>query len=227
MRAMVLAAGRGERMRPLTDELPKPLLCVGGQPLIAWHLQALARAGVREVVINLSWQGERLRAALGSGTGFGVSLAYSDEGPVAYETGGGILQALPLLGDEPFLIVNGDVWTDVDYAALRIPPRSLAHLVLVPNPPQHACGDFTLEAGALHEGQGERYTYSGVGIYRPELFRGREAGRFPLLPVLRDAIAARRLSGELYRGDWQDVGTPERLHALDARVSRERAAGSR
>src|SRR5580704_3223808 len=141
---MLLAAGRGERMRPLTDALPKPLLSVGGRPLIGWHLQALARAGIRDVVVNLSWLGEKLRAALGDGAAFGVSIRYSEEGPVALETGGGIFRALPLLGPDPFLVVSGDIWTDIDFGGVRLEPGALAHLVLVENPPHHLRGDFAL-----------------------------------------------------------------------------------
>ncbi len=218
MRAMVLAAGRGERMRPLTDTLPKPLLPVGGQPLIAWHLVALARAGITEVVINLSWRGAQLRAALGDGARYGVRISWSDEGPVPLETGGGIFHALPLLGPGPFLVVNGDIWTDIDFGRLRLEEDAHAHLMLIPNPAHHPRGDFGLEDGRVVSRDHDRLTYSGVGIYRPEFFAGCSAGRFPLLPLLNRAIDARRLRGELHRGDWCDVGTPERLASLDARV---------
>jgi MurNAc alpha-1-phosphate uridylyltransferase len=222
MKAMVLAAGRGERMRPLTDREPKPLLRVGGKRLIEWHLERLAAAGFREVVINTAWLGDQIEAALGTGARFGLSIVYSHERPEALETGGGIFQALPLLGDAPFLIVNGDVWTDVDFAPLRREPAAtaLAHLVLVRNPPQHARGDFRLERGLVLEGEGERFTYSGVGIYRPAMFAGCAPGKFPLLPLLRRAIADRALTGEVHRGRWFDIGTVERLNALDADLSR-------
>ena len=217
MKAMVLAAGRGERLRPLTDSVPKPLVQVGGKPLIAWHLAALARAGIREVVINLSWLGEQLRAALGDGGGFGVTIRYSEEGPVPLETGGGIFRALPLLGAEPFLLVNGDIWTDLPFETLSLAPAALAHLVLVPNPPQHPHGDFGLDPGGIVVNRdSDRFTYCGVGLYRPEFFHGCEPGRFPLLPLLNRAIAARQLHGEQYRGRWSDVGTPARLAALNA-----------
>ena len=217
---MVLAAGRGERMRPLTDSEPKPLLRVGGKRLIEYHLERLAVAGFRDIVINTAWLGEQIEAALGSGTRYGLSITYSHERPEALETGGGIFRALPLLGSAPFLIVNGDVWTDIDFGALRRDPpgKSLAHLVLVSNPPQHARGDFRLENGWVAEGDGLRHTYSGIGIYRPEFFAGCTPGRFPLLPLLRRAIAARALSGELHTGRWFDIGTIERLHALDAEL---------
>jgi MurNAc alpha-1-phosphate uridylyltransferase len=213
---MVLAAGRGERLRPLTDDRPKPLLEVRGQPLIAWHLHALARAGVREAVINLSWHGAQLRAALGGGERYGLRICYSEEPDGALEVGGGIFHALPLLGTEPFLVVNGDTYTDLDFARLSIPPRSLAHLVLVPNPDHHPQGDFTLRSGAVGTMGEPRLTYSGIGVFRPELFAGCSPGRFPLLPLLRAAIAAERLSGERFDGAWTDVGTAARLASLNA-----------
>jgi MurNAc alpha-1-phosphate uridylyltransferase len=216
---MVLAAGRGERLRPLTDSTPKPLVLAGGKPLIAWHLAALARAGVCEVVVNLSWLGEQLRAALGDGSSFGVRIHYSEEGPVPLETGGGIFQALPLLGPEAFLVVNGDIWTDLRFETLALGADALAQLVLVPNPPQHPRGDFGLAAGRLVEQDDDRFTYSGVGLYRPEFFAGCQSGRFPLLPLLKRAIAARRLYGEVYRGRWNDVGTAARLAQLNAELA--------
>lgn len=219
MKAMVLAAGRGERMRPLTDTVPKPLVSVAGRPLIVWHLQALARAGFREVVVNLSWLGVQVRAALGDGSAFGLNIRYSEEGPVALETGGGILRALPLLGPEPFLVVSGDVWTDIDFARVRLEPDALAHLVLIANPPHHPRGDFGLEAGWVVDRDGERLTYANVGIYRPEFFAGCTEARFPLIQPLKRAIAARRVRGEVHRGAWCDVGTPERLASLEAQLS--------
>jgi N-acetyl-alpha-D-muramate 1-phosphate uridylyltransferase len=215
MKAMILAAGRGERLRPLTDASPKPLLTVRGKPLIEWHLEALARAGVREVVINLSWLGAQIRAALGDGSRFGLSIAYSDEGAIALETGGGIFQALPLLGTAPFLLVNGDIFTAVDFAHLTLARGALAHLVLVPNPDHHPTGDFVLHDGAVTETGAPRHTYSGIGVYDPELFAGCVPGRFPLLPLLRRAIAAGRLRGEFYAGNWTDVGTVGRLQRLN------------
>jgi N-acetyl-alpha-D-muramate 1-phosphate uridylyltransferase len=222
MKAMVLAAGRGERMRPLTDREPKPLLRVGGRRLIEYHLLRLAAGGFREVVINTAWLGDMIPAVLGSGAQYGLAITYSHERPEALETGGGIFQALPLLGSGPFLLVNGDVWTDMDFGALRRPPPtgSLAHLALVPNPPQHARGDFRLEQGWVSEDEGLRHTYSGIGIYRPEFFEGCRPGKFPLLPLLRRAIAQRALSGEVYEGRWYDIGTAERLASLDAELSR-------
>lgn len=225
MKAMILAAGRGERMRPLTDDCPKPLLEVGGRSLLAWHLGALARAGIREVVINLSWQGAKIPAALGDGRAYGLRIQYSDEGPVALETGGGIFRALPLLGPQPFLLVNGDVWCDYDFArAPRLDAEALAALVLVPNPPQHPRGDFGLARRASTSDVIDspdvtpRYTYSGIGVYRAEFFEGCSDGRFPLLPLLQRAAAAGRLRGELHQGAWSDVGTPQRLRELDDRL---------
>ena len=212
---MLLAAGRGERLRPLTDDTPKPLLQVRGKPLIAWHLETLARAGVREVVINLSWHGAQLRAALGSGDRFGLHIQYSEEPPAALEVGGGIFKALPLLGDAPFIVVNGDTFTSIDFSRLVIAPQALAHLVLVPNPAHHPQGDFALRDGAVEETGEPRLTYSGIGVFRPGLFAHCTPGRFPLLPLLRSAIAARRLSGERHDGAWTDVGTAERLAALN------------
>lgn len=215
MKAMLLAAGRGERMRPITDTLPKPLLRVGGRALIAWHLAALARAGIREVVINLSWLGEQLRAALGDGQEFGVRISWSEEGPVPLETGGGIFRAVPLLGPGPFLVVNSDIWTDIDFGRLSLEPGAHAHLVLVANPPHHPRGDFALEGDVIVNRDSERFTYSGVGLYHPEFFHDCTARRFPLLPLLNRAIAARRARGEVHRGQWCDVGSPERLASLE------------
>jgi N-acetyl-alpha-D-muramate 1-phosphate uridylyltransferase len=215
MRAMVLAAGRGERLRPLTDHTPKPMLMVRGKPLVVWHLEALAHAGVREVVINLSWLGGSIRQALGGGEPFGLQIQYSEEPAGALEVGGGIFRALPLLGTAPFIVVNGDTYTDLDFAKLDIPPAALAHLVLVPNPEHHSDGDFVLQGREVSTGSGPRLTYSGIGVFRPELFARCTEGRFPLLPVLREAIAARRLSGERYDGRWTDVGSAQRLEALN------------
>jgi len=224
VRAMILAAGRGERMRPLTLVRPKPLLEAGGAPLIVHHLRALASAGFEDVVVNLSWLGDQIRGALGDGSRYGVRLHYSDEGPEPLETGGGILRALPLLGAGPFLVLNGDVWTDVDWSALRerLAPDDLAHLVLVPNPAHNPNGDFVLERGRIVESAGPRATFSGVGVYRAELFAGCSDGIFKLAPLLRAAARAGRVSGELHGGTWLDIGTPERLAHLDAHLGRQR-----
>jgi len=219
MKAIILAAGRGERMRPLTDTIPKPLLTVAGKPLIVYHLMALARAGIREVVINLSWLGGQIATALGDGSQYGVRIQYSDEGAVALETAGGIFHALPLLGASPFLVVNGDIWTDIDFSGLELEPDADARLVLVPNPPQHPRGDFGLAGGFIVERESDRFTYAGVGVYRPEFFAGCTPGKFPLLPLLKRAIAARRLRGQLHGGEWSDVGTPERLAVLQSRAA--------
>ena len=211
---MVLAAGRGERMRPLTDKVPKPLLTVGGKPLIVYHLEKLSRLGVKQVVINLAWLGGQIRAALGDGARWGLQIHYSDEGEQALETGGGIFQALPLLGAAPFLVVNADVFTEFDFGAIRIAPEALAQLVLVANPMHHPRGDFALATGRVQEQGGARWTYSGIGLYRPELFAGCSPGKFPLLPLLRRAIAGGRLHGQVFDGSWSDVGSVERLAAL-------------
>lgn len=227
MKAMVLAAGRGERLRPITDSTPKPMVPVGGKPLIVWHLEALARSGFREIVINLSWLGEQIRAALGDGGRFGVRIRYSDEGSCALEVGGGIFNALPLLGTGPFLVVNGDTWTDIDFAALaqRAQSASLseatARIVFVGNPPQHPRGDFGLDGERVVEREHDRLTYSGIGVYRPEFFSGCVAGKFPLAPLMRQAITAGQLRGELHRGEWWDAGTPKSLAALDERLRRQ------
>jgi len=214
MNAMILAAGRGERMRPLTDHTPKPLLEAGGKPLIVYHIERLAAAGIRHIVINHAHLGERIEAALGDGASWSVLIRYSPEGE-ALETGGGIFRALPLLGPEPFLVVNGDIWTDLDFSSLRLGDGLLAHLVLVENPPHNLRGDFALADGRVLAVGEPRYTFSGIGIYRPELFRHCEHGAFPLAPLLREAMARSLVSGELYRGRWSDVGTPTRLQALD------------
>ena len=221
MKAMLLAAGRGMRMRPLTDHTPKPLLAVGGRPLIAWHLAALARAGVREVIINLSWLGAQIRAALGDGREFGVQIRYSEEGSPPLETGGGIFQALPLLGPAPFLVVNGDTFTDIDVSALRLAAGADARLVLVPNPPQHPQGDFGLDGELITDREPRPFTYSGIGIFTPALFAGCTAGQFPLLPLLKRAIAAGRLHGERHDGLWHDIGTPARLAALNQELAQK------
>lgn len=221
---MILAAGRGKRMRPLTDRVPKPLLPVAGQPLIAWHLQRLARAGLLDVVINHAWLGKQIPAALGDGSRWGVRIRYSDEGDTGLETGGGIQRALPLLGEAPFLVINGDIWTDIDFAGLQLAEDDLAHLVLVENPAHNPEGDFALQAGRIGD-IGPRYTFSGVGVYDPALFADCAPGAFALAPLLRGAAAHGRVSGELHRGCWCDVGTPQRLRDLDRQL-RERTDGA-
>jgi MurNAc alpha-1-phosphate uridylyltransferase len=215
MKAMLLAAGRGERMRPLTDAMPKPLLAAGGHPLIDYPLHALARAGIREVVINLSWHGDQIRAYAGDGGRYGLALHYSEEGPVPLETGGGIFRALPGLGGDAFLLVNGDVWTDLPLESLQLPSGSLAHLVLVDNPRHHPGGDFALDERGRVVAAGQRLTYSGIAVIHPDLFANCRPGRFPLKPLLDTALAQGRLTGVRFGGCWLDVGTPERLAALD------------
>lgn len=215
MHAMILAAGRGERLRPLTDEIPKPLLMVRGRPLIEHHLLALGRAGVTDVVINLSWRGERLMAHLGDGAAFGLRIRYSDEGSEALETGGGICLALPLLGAEPFWLVNGDIHCGYDFAGRSLTPGTQAHLVLVPNPPHNPAGDFVLVGVRIRPGDGPRHTFAGISLLDPALFRGCRPGKFLLAPLLRAAAARDLVSGEIYTGPWTDVGTPERLAALN------------
>ena len=225
MRALIFAAGKGERMRPLTDTVPKPLLAVGGKPLVEWHLEKLAARGVTDVVLNISWLADRFAPALGDGSRWGLRLQYSHEGPEPLETGGGMLRALPLLGEAPFLAVNGDIWTDYAFSSLPERPRGLAHLVLVDNPTQHPRGDFHLrEDGSLASTGAPMLTFSGIGLYRPEILRdwpgqpGADADppRFKLAPLLYAAIDRGEVSGEHHRGRWTDVGTPERLATLDA-----------
>ena len=218
MMAMVLAAGRGERMRPLTETRPKALLEVGGRPLIEHHLEALASAGIDNVVINLGWHGEQIAERIGSGAAWGLTVAYSPEGDNILETGGGIHRALPLLGAEPFLVVNADVFTDMPMP-LELADDALGHLVLVPTPEHKAGGDFDLEDGRIAVADNPALTFSGVAVYRPELFADCVPGRFPLAPMLTAAARDGRLTGSLYEGLWVDVGTPERLEALNRSLS--------
>ena len=215
MRVMILAAGRGERMRPLTDAQPKPLLSVGGKPLIVHHIEKLVRAGVRELVINHAWLGDKLEAALGDGSAYGVRIRWSAEEPGGLETAGGIRQALPLLGDDPFLVVNGDIWLDCDYAQFVQQPlgTDLAHLWLVDNPPQHPQGDFCLQQGRVLDRPG--LTFSGVALYQPTAFADVPCGKVPLRPWFQRWIAAGRVGGSHLQADWRDIGTPQRLTELD------------
>ncbi|MFZ9037775.1 MAG: N-acetylmuramate alpha-1-phosphate uridylyltransferase MurU [Gammaproteobacteria bacterium] len=213
MKAMILAAGRGERLRPLTDRLPKPLLEVRGKPLIVHHLEALAAGGFTDVVINLSWLGDLIRDRLGNGGEFGLTIEYSEE-PQALETAGGILQALPLLG-ERFIVLNADIFTDYDFSRLRR-CDSPAHLVLVDNPPHHPQGDFVLD-GALIGAEGStRYTFSGISAYHRGFFDGLSPGKQALAPLLYAAAARQQVTGELLQGEWIDIGTLERLEPLNA-----------
>ncbi|CAI3105798.1 N-acetylmuramate alpha-1-phosphate uridylyltransferase [Acinetobacter calcoaceticus] len=223
MKAMILAAGLGNRMRPLTLYTPKPLLEVGGKPLIVWHIEKLKKMGVTEIVINSAWLADKLISSLGDGSQFGVDIRWTreDEG---LETAGGIINALPLLGTDPFILVNGDVWTTMDFEALcQIKLNDdLAHLVLVDNPKQHPEGDFTLFDGRIftfdQDVMGENLTFSGVSVIHPKLFDGLESGKRPLAPLLKQAMQNQKISGEKLKGAWVDVGTPERLMELDLQI---------
>ncbi|AMB83918.1 mannose-1-phosphate guanylyltransferase [Pseudomonas agarici] len=217
MKAMILAAGKGERMRPLTLHTPKPLVRAKGVPLIDYHLRALAAAGFEEVVINHAWLGQQIEDYLGDGSRYGLSIVYSPEGE-PLETGGGIFRALPLLGEQPFMVLNGDIWTDYDFSTLRRPLAGLAHLVMVDNPPHHpAGGDFVLNDGQVFDGEpgATKLTYSGISVLDPRLFIGCVAGMFKLAPLLRRAMAQGRVSGEHLQGHWVDVGTLERLAQVE------------
>lgn len=223
MKAMILAAGLGNRMRPLTLHTPKPLLEVGGKPLIVWHIEKLAAIGVTEIVINTAWLGEKLAQALGNGSQFGVKILWSHEGE-GLETAGGIIHALPLLGNQPFILLNGDVWTTMDFAPLLDVDLNdnLAHLVLVENPQQHPEGDFTLAEGKAYtfdqQVEGENLTFSGVSVISPKMFEGLEAGKRPLAPLLKAAMLNHQVVASKLVGIWVDVGTPERLTALDLAI---------
>ncbi|HET6756702.1 MAG TPA: nucleotidyltransferase family protein [Burkholderiales bacterium] len=222
MKAMLLAAGRGERMRPLTDTTPKALLGVGGKPLIVWHLERLQRAGFSEIVINLAHLGDQIEAALQDGREFRVNIVYSREGE-ALETAGGIVFALPLLGNQPFIVVNADIYCEFDFSRLRAHAvEEMAHLVLVDNPPHHPRGDFALLQNRVAVAGVPMLTFSGIGVYRPELFSGIARGtKAPLAPLLRRAMVEHRVTGERYSGIWRDVGTPERLKQLDMALARK------
>ncbi len=225
MKAMILAAGHGTRMRPLTDHTPKPLLEVGGKPLIVWHIEKLQKAGFKDIVINIAWLGEQIPEALGDGSAFGVNLHYSDEQQEgALETAGGIVKALPLLagksGDEPFLVVNGDVWCDLHYRHDNpLHENDLAHLILVNNPAHNPEGDFALLKNRVSPDGAKKFTFSGIGYYHPALFNKLSQGKRPLAPLLRQAMSRHQVSGELFAGDWRDIGTPERLQQLDDALS--------
>jgi MurNAc alpha-1-phosphate uridylyltransferase len=217
---MILAAGRGERMRPLTDQTPKPLLEVGGKPLIQYHIEALRDAGFRELVVNHAHLGNQIVERLGDGAQFGVHITYSAEPEDALETGGGIKQALPLLGEQPFLVINGDIWTDYPYQQLYREPEGLAHLVLIDNPPHHVQGDFQLNGRRVTTDGENKLTFSGIGLYRPDLFADSPGGAFPLAPLLRRAMQTGQVSGEYYQGRWLDIGTPRRLAELNRELLR-------
>jgi N-acetyl-alpha-D-muramate 1-phosphate uridylyltransferase len=220
MKALIFAAGFGERMRPLTEHTPKPLLSVRGKPLIVWHIEALNRAGIVDLVINLSHLGEQIKTVLGDGRRFGVRIDYSEEGPKPLETGGGMKRALQYLASEQnaFVAVNGDVYTDFDFAELPRAERlgaALAHLVMVDNPEHHPAGDFVLDGQKLRTCGPSKLTFSGIGLYRPGLLDGTPDGAFRLAPVLREAMAFGQISGQHFTGVWNDVGTPARLSALN------------
>jgi MurNAc alpha-1-phosphate uridylyltransferase len=217
---MILAAGRGERLRPLTDHIPKPLIEAGGKPLILHLIESLVRGGIDEIIVNTAHLGEKIQARLGDGRAFGATIHYSPEHE-ALETGGGIYRALPLLGPAPFLVINGDIATDFPFGTLKDRPIDLAHLVLVPNPDHHPQGDFGLAEGLALEQGSPQFTFGGIGVYRPELFSECSAGRFPLAPLLRTAMKASRVSAELWPGFWMDIGTIERLEAFDQRLRLE------
>ena len=230
--ALIFAAGLGERMRPLTERTPKPLLTAGGKPLIVWHLEKLAALGVNYVVVNTSHLAEQFPEALGDGSRWGLRIRYTYEGPTPLETGGGMLNALPLLGSEPFIAVSGDVWCDADFAALPAEPAGLAHLLMVDNPAHHPQGDFALDARGLLHAEGEpRLTYSGIGVFRRELLDGwretvgnapgaeAQPPRFKLRPLLEAAMRRDQVGASLHAGHWADVGTPQRLAELDAALA--------
>ncbi|HJP03462.1 MAG: mannose-1-phosphate guanylyltransferase [Chromatiales bacterium] len=227
MKAMILAAGRGERMRPLTDTTPKALLKVGGRALIEYHIEALKAAGVVDIVVNLAWLGEQIVDYLGDGGHLGVKIVYSDEGVAALETGGGIFRALKVLGDEPFWVVNGDTHTSFTYSQPQPAGDSLAHLILVPNPEHNPGGDFVLAGDRVQNSGGAAYTYSGIGVFSAGLFMGQTDGVFPLAPLLRKAADDNCLTGELFEGLWSDVGTPERLKEVDKLIGKSSAGTMR
>jgi len=226
MKAMILAAGRGERMRPLTDSTPKPLLMAGSRYLIEYHLLNLAKAGFKDVVINVAWLGEKIINCIGNGEKYNLNIMYSNEGDQALETGGGIYNALPLLGNEPFLVVNGDVWTDYPFEKLyQFPLKDKAHLVLVNNPEHHPQGDFLLSENRLIDTSDdlsiERYTFSGMGVYSAAFFKGHHHEKYPLAPMIKQFISENKISGELYSGNWMDIGTVQRLDQLSRVLNKD------
>tara|TARA_B100001057_G_scaffold169178_1_gene169980 strand:+ start:29544 stop:30218 length:675 start_codon:yes stop_codon:yes gene_type:complete len=218
MKAMILSAGYGKRLRPLTDRIPKPLVPVGGKPLIVHHLEKLAKAGFREIVINLGHLGSKITEALGDGSSMGLDIAYSDEGPEPLETGGGITKALPLLGQETFLVVNGDVWCDLDFATIptQLPEKDDALLFLVPQPAWREKGDFSLHNDRVLESDSPNLLYAGIALYHPRILEGAKVEKFSIVPRLRQSIGLNRVGGILHSGEWDDVGTPERLEAIQS-----------
>lgn len=220
---MILAAGRGERMRPLTDDTPKPLLRIAGKCLIDYHIEALAKAGVSRIVINLAWLGHQIEAHVGDGARYGLEIVFSDEGAEAIETGGGVHNALPLLGEDPFWLVNGDVYAEYPFKAIQLPPDVLGHLLLVVNPQHNPEGDFALRNSVVRRTGEPRYTFSGISMLRPELFSKCEPGKFPLAPLLIEASKDNAITGEVIDGFWADIGTPERLAQLHRRLISQNA----
>ena len=220
MKAMILAAGRGERLRPLTDETPKPLIKVAGKSLIEYHIDNLASAGIKDIIINTAWLAEKIHQQLGDGSNYGVTIQYSDEG-TAMETAGGIINALPLLGDEPFLVVNGDICCDFDFSSLDTLKDGIqAHLILVENPDHNPEGDFSLQDELVKNSGETMYTFSGIGIYSTDFFAEQQSGISPLAPLIRNKCEENLVSGQLHEGRWTDVGTIERLQELDIQLSR-------
>ena len=223
MKAMILAAGRGERMRPLTDTLPKPLLEVDGKALIVWHIQKLLACGFKDIVINIAHLGYKIPDLLGDGSKYGVNISYSDEQESgALESAGGIKKALPLLGEEVFLVVNGDIFCDYDFDSSFDLKNNLAHLILVENPEHNSNGDFGLDGALVLNESKEKYTFSGIGYYNPKLFKNLEIGKSALAPLLRAEIKNKKITGELYHGDWYDIGTPQRLNDINKKMKNDK-----
>ena len=221
MKAMILAAGHGTRMRPLTNHTPKPLLQVGGKPLIVWHIEKLKKAGFNDIVINIAWLAEQIPKALGDGSKWGVRIEYSNEqNEGALETAGGIIKALPLLGEKRFLVISGDVWCDIDYSSIHLAENDLAQLVVVPNPKHNTTGDFVLNNGRLQSEGSKNCTFSGIAYYHPALFKGLPYGKQAIRYVLRDAMDRDKVGGIFHQGDWRDIGTPERLEELDKELKK-------
>jgi len=219
MKAMILAAGRGERLRPLTDNIPKPLVAVAGRPIIEYTIQALEEAGFKDLIVNLAHLGNKIEMVLQDGSRFSVNISYSREGPVGLETGGGIFHALPLLGNDPFTVVNGDIFCDFPLQTLIKKPPRLAHIILVPNPKHNPSGDFSItDNGTVYVGGNQNYTFAGIGSYQPKLFEGCKEGTYPLAPILRQAMERGDVSGEIYQGLWTDLGTLERINALEKKL---------
>lgn len=225
MKAMILAAGRGERLRPLTDECPKPLLPIDSKPIIEHTITNLVDSGITEIIINLSWKASLIREMLGDGNQFGANLSYSDEGGEALETAGGIQKALSFFEGQPFLVVNGDIYSDYPYSNLLDKPVEHAYLVLVPNPDHHPQGDFGLESNLVVNQTAQQLTFSGIGVYHPVLFESLQPGRHPLGPLLRESIARGKVKGECYSGVWMDIGTVQRYHAVIQWLNTGKSAG--